>query len=123
VPFSGHGTKTLQNVPPTLPCINPILVRERFHNRVYDHNFTDTFVQGNFPGQVDIPPKCTTDLALYQSRYVNLAREIPLDKSISEVVVIYAVENGTDFSDENYAASMGNMLVQRLLHSMLMWEL
>ncbi|KAJ5820840.1 uncharacterized protein N7525_010124 [Penicillium rubens] len=73
----------------------PILVRERFHNRVYDHNFTDTFVQGNFPGQVDIP-------RLIQGKVGGTFWS----------VFVPCPENGTDFSDENYAASVRETMEQ-----------
>jgi hypothetical protein len=68
----------------------PILVRELFHNRVNDHNFTEAFVKGKFPGHVDIP-------RLKQGRVGGTFWS----------VFVACPENGTDFSDENYAASKG----------------
>ncbi|KAJ5465557.1 hypothetical protein N7530_009344 [Penicillium desertorum] len=73
----------------------PILVREHFHNRVYDHNFTEAFVQGEFPGQVDIP-------RLRQGKVGGTFWS----------VFVPCPENGTDFSDENYAASVRETMEQ-----------
>ena len=66
------------------------MVRELFHNRVNDRNFTETFVTGNFPGHVDIP-------RLKQGRVGGTFWS----------VFVPCPKNGSDFSDENYAASKG----------------
>ncbi|KAJ5497593.1 Peptidase M19 renal dipeptidase [Penicillium fimorum] len=73
----------------------PILVRERFHNRVNDRNFTEAFVKGNFPGHVDIP-------RLKQGRVGGTFWS----------VFVPCPENGTDFSDENYAPSVRETMEQ-----------
>ncbi|KAJ5200847.1 Peptidase M19 renal dipeptidase [Penicillium cf. griseofulvum] len=73
----------------------PILVRELFHNRVNDHNFTEAFVKGKFPGHVDIP-------RLKQGRVGGTFWS----------VFVPCPENGTDFSDKNYAASVRETMEQ-----------
>ncbi|KAJ5813217.1 Peptidase M19 renal dipeptidase [Penicillium robsamsonii] len=73
----------------------PILVRERFHNRVNDRNFTEAFVKGNFPGHVDIP-------RLKQGRVGGTFWS----------VFVPCPENGTDLSDENYAPSVRETMEQ-----------
>ncbi|KAK4864005.1 hypothetical protein LT330_010215 [Penicillium expansum] len=73
----------------------PILVRELFHNRVNDRNFTEAFVKGKFPGHVDIP-------RLKQGRVGGTFWS----------VFVPCPENGTDFSDENYAASVRETMEQ-----------
>ncbi|CAG8901319.1 unnamed protein product [Penicillium egyptiacum] len=73
----------------------PILVREHFHNRINDRNFTEAFVQGKFPGQVDIP-------RLKQGKVGGTFWS----------VFVPCPEDGTDFSDENYAASVRETMEQ-----------
>ncbi|KAJ5614908.1 hypothetical protein N7537_000022 [Penicillium hordei] len=73
----------------------PILVREMFHNRVNDGNFTEAFVTGKFPGHVDIP-------RLKQGRVGGTFWS----------VFVPCPKNGTDFSDENYAASVRETMEQ-----------
>ncbi|KAI3121680.1 hypothetical protein CBS147330_7790 [Penicillium roqueforti] len=73
----------------------PILVRELFHNRVNDRNFTEAFVNGKFPGHVDIP-------RLKQGRVGGTFWS----------VFVPCPKNGTDFSDENYASSVRETMEQ-----------
>jgi membrane dipeptidase len=64
------------------------LVRYIFDNHIYGSNFTEPFTHGSFPGQVDLPRLAEGKVGgTFWSVYVSCP------------------ENGTDFSDENYATS------------------
>ncbi|KAJ5560752.1 Peptidase M19 renal dipeptidase [Penicillium sp. DV-2018c] len=67
----------------------PIFVREAFQNRINSPDFTEPFVNGTLPGHVDIP-------RLRQGRVGGTFWS----------VFVPCPENGTDLSDENYAASV-----------------
>ncbi|OQD87753.1 hypothetical protein PENANT_c005G04044 [Penicillium antarcticum] len=73
----------------------PIFVREVFHNRINDRNFTDAFVKGTLPGHVDIP-------RLKQGRVGGTFWS----------VFVPCPADGADFSDENYAASVRETMEQ-----------
>lgn len=99
-PKYGHGQGLLtpeeraRNILATTPLIDghvdfPVLLRAFFGNHIYHENFTKPFEQGDLPGHVDLQR-----LRLGQSggAFWSLFAPCP--------------ENGTDFSDENYAASV-----------------
>ncbi|CAI7594207.1 unnamed protein product [Penicillium bialowiezense] len=73
----------------------PIYVREVFQNHIYDNNFTEAFVNGGLAGHVDIP-------RLRQGR---------VGGSFWSVFVPCPAD-GSDFSDENYAASVRETMEQ-----------
>ncbi|KAJ5762576.1 uncharacterized protein N7511_005958 [Penicillium nucicola] len=73
----------------------PIFVREVFHNRINDRNFTDAFVNGTLPGHVDIP-------RLKQGRVGGTFWS----------VFVPCPTDGANFSDENYAASVRETMEQ-----------
>ncbi|KAJ5207594.1 hypothetical protein N7449_001973 [Penicillium cf. viridicatum] len=100
-PFSPLSIEErVENILSQTPLIDghddfPILVRELFHNRVNDRNFTEAFVTGKFPGHVDIP-------RLKQGRVGGTFWS----------VFVPCPKNGTDFSDENYAESVRETMEQ-----------
>ncbi|KAJ6029721.1 hypothetical protein N7499_000867 [Penicillium canescens] len=73
----------------------PNFVREVFHNRINDRNFTDAFVKGTLPGHVDIP-------RLQKGRVGGTFWS----------VYVPCPADGANFSDENYAASVRETIEQ-----------
>lgn len=66
----------------------PYLIRMFYNNRIYGKNFTGPFEYGNFSNHVDIPR----------------LKEGKVGGTFWSVFVP-CPKDGTDFSDENYAAS------------------
>ncbi|KAI1319882.1 dipeptidase [Xylariaceae sp. FL0255] len=73
----------------------PILILVRFRNHIYDENFTKKFEEGGMPAHVDLPRlKAGQNGGAFWSVYTPCPA------------------NGSDYSDENYAASVQLTLQQ-----------
>lgn len=64
------------------------MIRELYHNHIYDSNFTDALVNGTLPMHVDFP-------RLKEGRVGGTFWS----------VFVPCPKDGTNLSDENYAAS------------------
>ncbi|KAM5342717.1 hypothetical protein ACJ41O_013683 [Fusarium nematophilum] len=98
LPRYGNGLRTpeerARHILTTTPLIDghvdfPLVVRFLHGNHIYDENFTQPFEQGSLPGHVDLHR-----LRQGQSGGAFWSLFAPCPK------------NGSDFSDENYAASV-----------------